>query len=95
MTDLISPDAMIAAAAHVQREYGVTGYAIGVESGSQFGKCIFLARHFDGSEFRLIADRWGNVDRLPDDWPTLTIAMQIAAVEACDAARDARLAANA
>lgn len=59
------PDAMIAAAGHVEREYGY-GYMIGLDTGVAGGG-LFTVRHFDGSEFRLHADRWGNVARVPDD----------------------------
>lgn len=90
--ELISPDAMGAAAAHVEREYGY-GYALGVEYGSRLGQSVFLVCHFDGSEFRLIADRYGNVDRLPDEWKGLTVAQQLNTLDELKAARDARLAA--
>lgn len=57
---MVSPDAMGAAASYVQREYGYSGYAIGIESGG-YGGGIFRVRCSDGGEFHLVADRWGNV----------------------------------
>lgn len=57
----VSTDAMIAAAAHVEREYG-SGYSIGIVDSVMLNG-FFQVRHFDGSEFELVSDRWGNVRR--------------------------------
>lgn len=90
---MVKPDAMIAAAAHVEREYGY-GYRIGTEEGLYSGAGIFLVRHSDGSEFRLIADQWGNVDRLPDDWTDRDGESQVATIRMLREAREARMAAE-
>jgi hypothetical protein len=63
MVPLVSPDAMIAAAAHVEREYGY-GYRIGIKA-SNWLTGVFEVHASDGSEFELISDRYGNVTR-PD-----------------------------
>lgn len=60
----VTPDAMMAAAAHVEREYGY-GYTIAVAGHGWTGAGQFEVRHFDGSEFELYADRYGNVTRPP------------------------------
>lgn len=57
---MVSPDAMGAAASYVQREYGYSGYRIGLETGGYVGG-VFRVRCSDGGEFHLVADRWGNV----------------------------------
>lgn len=57
---MASPDAMGAASSYVQREYGYSGYVIGLESGG-YGGGIFRVRCSDGGEFHLVADRYGNV----------------------------------
>jgi len=62
---MVSPDAMIAVAAHVEREYGY-GYRIGVASSSWAGHGTFQVRASDGSRFRLFVDRYGNVARVPE-----------------------------
>ena len=61
----VSPDAMIAAAAHVEREYGY-GYRIGLASADFSGGGLFCVTASDGARFRLYADRYGNVVRVPD-----------------------------
>jgi hypothetical protein len=86
-----SPDAMIAAAAHVEREYGY-GYRIGCESGMYSGAGIFLVSCSDGGEFRLCADKWGNVDRIPDDWRELTGEQQVTTLRLLRERREARIA---
>ncbi len=62
MIQLVSPDAMIAAAAHVEREYGY-GYRIGIVASGLLGGGLFQVRASDGSEFELLSDRYGNVTR--------------------------------
>ncbi len=57
----ISPDAMIAAASHVEREYGY-GYRIAIAL-TATRAAVFEVSHFDGSRFNLVADKWGNVRR--------------------------------
>jgi len=60
-----APDAFSAAAHYVEREYGY-GYRMGLAA--RFGAiAVFEVRHGDGSAFNVIADRWGNVQRVPDD----------------------------
>lgn len=63
--DWVSPEAMIAAAAHVDREYGY-GYRIGIVTSNYTGGGLFCVRASDGSRFRVFADRYGNVERIPD-----------------------------
>jgi hypothetical protein len=60
---MASPDAMIAAAAHVEREYGY-GYRIGLAAIDWRGGGIFAVRASDGARFSLYADRYGNVERV-------------------------------
>lgn len=91
---MVKPDAMIAAAAHVEREYGSTGYLIGTEEGLNSGGGIFLVSHSDGSEFRLIADRYGNVDLLPHDWTERNGEQQVATIRMLREDREARMAAK-
>jgi len=62
---MLAPDQMMAVGAHVEREYGYTGYGVRVLVGDRAG-ALFAVCHSDGSEFRLWADRWGNVARVPD-----------------------------
>lgn len=59
------PAAIAAAAHYVEREYGETGYAMAWEYGAT-GSVVFRVRHFDGSEFRVMADRYENAFTLPD-----------------------------
>lgn len=63
---MVAPDAMIAAAAHVEREYGVSGYQIGLAWSDWSGAGCFDVRASDGARFRLYVDRYGNVTRVPD-----------------------------
>lgn len=88
---MVRPDAMSSAAAHVSREYGYTGYRLGVELGGIGGGGIFLVHHADGSEFRLLVDPWGNVDRLPDDWAELSTDAKQAVLDGIHSAREARM----
>ena len=50
----VNPEAMQAAAAHVAREYGYTGYTIGVAL-AQYRVVVFEVRHSDGSAFNIVA----------------------------------------
>lgn len=59
-----SLDAVACAARFVEREWGEHGYRIGVESTN-----VFRVRCSDGSEFRVVADRWGNTRAVPQDMP--------------------------
>jgi hypothetical protein len=61
-----SPDAMNAVAHYVSHEYGDYGYQIGLAMTSG-AVGVFEVRHSDGSAFNVVADRWGNVRRVPDD----------------------------
>ncbi len=58
---MVSPDAMSAAASYVGREYGYSGYRIGIESDG-----LFRVRCSDGGEFHLVSDHWGNVTDVRD-----------------------------
>lgn len=87
-----SPAAMAEAARYVEREYGETGYAIATEAASGTGKGVFRVSHFDGSEFRIMADRYGNVWRLPDlDDLADAVREGVRTFEAEQAARFARI----
>lgn len=61
----LNPEAVGAAASHILREYGCTGYTMAVEAGG-FGAVVFRARAGDGGEFRVWADRYGNARTLPE-----------------------------
>ena len=61
-----SPDAMGAASAFVSREYGYTGYRLGLAANTG-AVSIFEVNHYDGSRFNVVADNWGNVRTLPQD----------------------------
>jgi hypothetical protein len=61
-SDSYSPDALMAAAAYVQREYGVTGYRIEPRGASLLGGGLFCVHHSDGSTFLVQADRFGNAN---------------------------------
>lgn len=63
---MVSPDAMMAAAGHVSREYGYTGYRIGLVRYAQSSGGVFRVSHADGSTFYLVADRYENVARVAD-----------------------------
>jgi hypothetical protein len=56
---MVSSEAMHAAASLLSRDWGEYGYTLGIETAGAGGG-IFLCRHFDGSEFRIFADRYGN-----------------------------------
>lgn len=60
MTHMVPTDQMFAAAGFISREWGDHGYRLGCEYSSPFGSAVFLVRHSDGSEFRILVDRWGN-----------------------------------
>ncbi len=63
--ELVTCDCMGAAAGYVSREYGDYGYRLGiVRAGSAGG--IFTVHHSDGSQFYIVSDRYGNVERMPD-----------------------------
>lgn len=64
-SSMVAPDALVAAAAHVEREYGY-GYRIGIVSASWTGAGLFQVCAGDGSRFRLYVDRYGNLARIPD-----------------------------
>ncbi len=64
-----NPDAMMAAASLVQREWGHAGYALAVADGNRL-VTIFEVSHFDGSRFNVAADKWGNARGLSDDRET-------------------------
>lgn len=56
---MVSVEAMGAAAAFLARDWGDCGYRIGVEAASG-GFGWFRCSASDGSEFHVVADRWGN-----------------------------------
>lgn len=60
-----SPAALAAVARHVEREYGPTGYVVAVLAASA-SLVVVEARHFDGSRFVLVGDRYENVVRVDD-----------------------------
>jgi hypothetical protein len=62
---MVKPDAMGAAASYVEREYGY-GYSLGIVSSSWTGCGLFEVCSSDGSRFRIYADRYGNVARVPE-----------------------------
>ncbi len=62
----VNPDAMMAAASLVQREWGHTGYMLAVADGNRL-VTIFEVSHYDGSRFNVAADKWGNARGLSDD----------------------------
>jgi hypothetical protein len=59
-TPTVTTEALSAAAWFLRTNWGDYGYSIGIEAAAMGGG-IFLCRHFDGSEFRIFADRYGNV----------------------------------
>lgn len=56
----VTLDCMGAAASYIAREWGDHGYRIGLQTVSPGGTGIFLVTHFDGSEFHVASDRYGN-----------------------------------
>ena len=58
----VSPDALIGVAMHVEHEYGMSGYSIGIVDAVMLSG-FFQVNHSDGSSFELVADRYGNVTR--------------------------------
>lgn len=58
----MNPTAMIAAAQHVNEEYGYEGYVMTFRPDVS-GKrgFVFEVRASDGGEFFVVSDRWGNV----------------------------------
>lgn len=69
------PEAMMAVAAHVEREYGY-GYRIGVAH-TETPVAVFEVSACDGSRFNLVADRWGNVQEIPEDATRLEAIHQV------------------
>lgn len=61
----VTPDAMMAAGAYVQREFGHTGYIVRLITGDYSGALWELSSG-DGSTRRLWTDRWGNVGLVAD-----------------------------
>lgn len=70
MMQSFNPDTLSGVASYISHEYGMTGYRITPESSTLRGDGFFTVSHFDGSEFRVMADRWGNVERMSDDAAT-------------------------
>ncbi len=70
----VDPEALMAVASHVQREYGHAGYKVAVAF-TATRAAAFEISHFDGSRFNLIADKWGNVRRPEAD--TASAAMEL------------------
>ena len=63
---MASPEALSAAAHYIEREYGY-GYRLGISPAiAARSVTVFEVAHFDGSRFNIVADRWGNVERIPD-----------------------------
>lgn len=56
---MAQPDDLSAVASIVNREWGSYGYRIGCEAAG-FGGSSWVVRCSDGSEFRLVLDRWQN-----------------------------------
>jgi hypothetical protein len=56
---LVPPAALAACARYVEREWGETGYSMGVANGGGRG-VVCLVRHADGSEFFVWSDRYEN-----------------------------------
>ena len=54
------PDALISAASRVNREWGSYGYTITDARSDTWGGVTLTVRHFDGSEFEVAVDRYGN-----------------------------------
>lgn len=65
MVQMVSAEAMSAAASHLSRNWGDYGYRLGVELAG-YGPAVFLARASDGSEFRFLVHRYGVVEDLPE-----------------------------
>lgn len=64
----VTLDQMSSAANHVAEHYGEDGYLIAVET-STLGFALFRVHHRDGSEFRLLLDRYGIVEDVAQDLP--------------------------
>ena len=60
----VTTDAMFGAAGMLAREWGDYGYRIGYagQYGTPDKPYLFVCRHSDGSEFYLVADRYGNTE---------------------------------
>lgn len=57
----VTPDCMIGVAGYVNREYGLTGYSIGLVVSNWSGAGVFHVEHGDGSCFYLHSDWDGEV----------------------------------
>jgi len=55
-----TPDAVIAAIAHLERGWGHGYRILGLDS-PQWGSARIHVAHSDGSRFTITADRWGNI----------------------------------
>jgi len=62
--DSVPVDAVASVCAAVRQHWGDYGYSVATKGG--FGGYLFGVRCADGSEWHLLADRWGNVWRA--DW---------------------------
>lgn len=62
---MMDPETFVTAGGYVQREYGFTGYRMEAAT-ERRGSGIFNVRASDGSEFRIMADRYGNAATIPD-----------------------------
>jgi hypothetical protein len=59
---MVNPEALAAAARFVQNDWGHEGYRVGVIDGNM-SVVVLRVEHFDGSQFNVIADRYGNTER--------------------------------
>ncbi len=68
------------AANYVCREYGETGYRIGLcWTTGRVG--VFEVSAGDGSRFNIIADAWGNAETIAEDATEASANMQIVAMD--------------
>jgi hypothetical protein len=63
----VTTDAMSGAAGMLRREWGDYGYTLGIQIMDGRGGAVFGCAHFDGSEFFLYADRYGNAREVEPD----------------------------
>ena len=74
----VTPDQMSAAASYIAREWGDYGYRITNIESPTYLVSAFYVRHSDGSEFVILADRWGNCREVHDGQQQRTDAEFIA-----------------
>ena len=68
-----TPDQISSIASYIAREWGDYGYRITALESPTYAVTVATVRHSDGSEFKVMGDRYGNCQPLSED-KTLEVA---------------------